>query len=340
MAFKQYTKCVEPSSFIDLSPESWVGKLLIAQGVLVLLGIVALAIAAALTPLSSKPAILVAILLVLEIIAFLTWWLEGRLICLNEAERNCAIIGRVNSHGLASSFKGGDDDYSMNLLLAPGQEHLLAINPKITNIGRGYSTKEKYFTLLHCEFEGDGIYQIREYMYVILALLTLAFYLPWPLDLIVSLLALLIGLLGGIRDFRSPANAPNPGNPLDVNENLGTLSGGDLVVIKGEWIYDSLHAGWHEIHPVRHCEIIVEAETIVVPDGETLDWPHYIVVNPATGQLVDFLDAASVESYRQVWCGLIRDGETAEEGGSRDDPKNAWEIHPLVDGCKPPIIIL
>jgi hypothetical protein len=340
MAFQQYTQCVEPGSFIDLSPESWVGKLFIVQGALVLLGVVGLAIAAALTPMSSKPAILLAIVLVLEIIAFLTWWLEGRLICLNEAERNCAIIGRVTSASLSDAFKGGDDDFTMNLLLAPGQDHLLAINPKIINIGRGYTTKEKYLTQLHCEFEGDGIYQIREYMYVILALLTLAFYLPWPLDLIVSALAFLIGLFGAIKDFRSPANAPNPGNPLDVDENLGTLNGGDLVVVKGEWIYDSLHAGWHEIHPVRHCEIILEAHDIFVPEGETLDWPHYRVFNPATGVAVDFTSASSVESYRQVWCGLIRDGENAEEGGSRDDPKNGWEIHPLVDGCKPPIIIL
>jgi len=339
MAYKQYTKCVAPGSFVDLSPENWVGLVLIGQGVLALLAIVTLAVIAALSPLSSKPAILLAIILVLEIIAFLTWWLEGRLICLNEEERNCAIIGRVKSHGLASAFKGGDDDYTMNLILAAGQEHLLAINPKITNIGRGYTTKEDYLTLLHCEFEGDGIYQLRQYMYAILALLTLAFYLPWPLDFILSLLAILLGILGGIRDFRSPNQATNPGNPLDVNPNLGTLSGGDLIVVKGEWIYDSLHAGWHEIHPVRHCEIILEREHIVVPPGEELDWQHYVVTNPATGQPVDFTDPVSAESYRQYWCGKIREAEDPETGGSRDDPRNDWTIHPLVDGCKPPIII-
>jgi hypothetical protein len=338
MAFKQYTKCVSPGSFTDVSPENWVGKLLIGQGILALLAIVTLAVIAALSPLSSKPAILVAIILVIEIIAFLTWWLEGRLICLNEADRNCAIIGRVESHGLSDSFKGGDDDYTMNLLLAAGQEHLTAVNAKITNVGRGYTTKEKYLTRMHCEFEGDGIYQIREYMYVILALLTAAFYLPWPLDFIVSLIAILIGLFGGIRNFRSPSEAVNPGNPLDVNPNLGTLSGGDLVVVKGEWIYDSLHAGWNEIHPVRHCEIIIERESIAVED-DILDWSHYVVTNPVTGLTVDFTDAASVESYRQVWCGMIRDAEQSENDGSRDDPRNDWYIHPLVDGCKPPIII-
>jgi hypothetical protein len=338
MAFKQYTKCVAPGSFTDLSPESWVGLLLIGQGVLALLAVVTLAVIAALSPLTSKPAILVAIILVMEIIAYLTWWLEGRLICLDEEERNCAIIGRVQSKGLSDSFKGGDDDYTMNLLLAAGQDHLLAVNTKITNIGRGYTTKEKYLTQLHCEFEGDGIYQLRQYLYVILALLTLAFYLPWPLDFIVSLLAILIGLFGGIMDFRSPSHASDPGNPLDVNEELGTLTRDDLVVVKGEWIYDSLHAGWHEIHPVRHCEIIREREEIHVLD-EDLDWSDYVVINPATGLAVDFTDAVSVESYRQVWCGMIRDAEEPEKDGSRDDPKNDWGVHPLVDGCKPPIII-
>ncbi len=339
MAFKQYTKCVDPGSFTDASPNGWVGKLFIAGGVLALLAVVTLAIVAAATPLSSKPAILTAIGLVLAIIAFLTWWLEGRLICLDEADRNCAIIGRVQSHGLSDKFKGGDDDFTMNLLLAPGQEYLTDVNVKITNIGRGYTTREHYRDELHCEFEGDGIYQLREYMYVILALLTLAFYLPWPADFILAMIALLIGLIGGIRDFRAPSQAPNPGNPLDVSKDLATLTRGDLVVVKGEWIYDSLHAGWNEIHPVRHCEIIKEREEIDVPDAD-LDWSDYVVFDPTTGTTVDFTNAASVESYRQYLCGMIKDAEEAEEGGSRDDPRNDWGVHPLVDGCKPPIIIL
>lgn len=339
MAFKQYTKCVEPADFTDVSPENWVGKVLIGFGIAQLLAIVTLAIVAAATPLSSKPAILLAIILVLEIIAFLTWWLEGRLICLNEKDRNCAIIGRVKNHGLSDSFKGGDDDYTMNIILAPGQEYLTTVNPKITAIGRGYTTKEKYLTMLHCEFEGDGIHKIREYMYVILAMLTAAFYLPWPVDFIVALMAILLGFIGGYNNFRSPSNASSPGNPLDVNPNLGSLSGGDLVVVKGEWIYDSLHAGWNEIHPVRHCEIIIERESIMVSEAD-LGWDDYIVPHPLTGTPMTLEDPANVELYRQKWCGMIKDGEKAEEDGSRYHPQHEWTIHPLVDGCKPPVIIL
>ena len=176
-------------------------------------------------------------------------------------------------------------------------------------------------------------------MYVILALLTLAFYLPWPLDLIVSAIAFLIGLFGGIKDFRSPESAPNPGNPLDVNENLGTLTNGDLVVVKGEWIYDSLHAGWHETTRSGIARSFARwrrspCRTARRSIGRTTSCSIPRRVWPS------ILFSASVESYRQVWCGLIGDGETAEEDGSHDDPKNQWEIHPLVDGCKPPIIIL
>lgn len=339
MAYQQYTKCVEPGDFVDMSPENWVGKVLIGAGIVQLLAIVGLAIAAAASPLTSKPAILLAFILVMEIIAFLSWWLEGRLICLNEADRNCAIIGRVKSHGLSDAFKGGDDDYTMNLVLAPGQEHLLEINPKITGIGRGYTTREHYTKELHCEFEGDGIHKLREYLYVIAAMLALAFYLPWPADFILSMLAFLIAIVGAILHFRSPSHASDPGNPLDVNPNLGSLSGGDLVVIKGEWIYDSLHAGWHEIHPVRHCEIIIERENIDVSDAD-LGFDDYIVPNPVTGLPMNLEDPVNVELYRQKWCGMIKDGEKAEEEGSRDDPKLDWTIHPLVDGCTPPVIIL
>ena len=39
---------------------------------------------------------------------------------------------------------------------------------------------------------------------------------------------------------------------------------------------------WHLV-----SEIIREAEEISVPEGETLDWPHYVVFNPATGVAVD-----------------------------------------------------
>ena len=339
MAYKQYTKCVEPNDFTDLSTQSWVGWVLIGAGVAQLLAIVTLAVIAALSPLTSKPAILLAFLLVMQIIAYLTWWLEGRLICLNEADKFCAIIGRVEERGLAGTFKGGDNDYTMNIELAPGQEHLLEVNPKITGIGRGYDDRDKYRKFLHSEFEGSGIYRLREYMYVIAALLALAFYLPWPLDFILSLLAILAALIGWQEQFQPPNQAADPGNPLDVNPNLGDLSPNDLVIVKGEWIYDSLHKGWHEIHPVRFCCRPLKRSDIPEPDDANLDWSDYQVPNPNTGQPMALDDPANVELLKQKWCGMIHDCEDAEDGGSRDDPQLNWSVHPVIDGCNPPIVI-
>lgn len=338
MAYQQFTKCVQPEDFTDLSPENLAGKAIIGLGIVSVLAIIGLAIAAAVSPLTSKPAIAAALFLVLSIIGYLTWWLNGRLICLNESDRNCAIIGRINGHGLSDSFKGGDDDYTMNLDLALGQEYLFSENSKITAIGRGYTTKEKYITMLHCEFEGNGIYKIREYLINIAGWLTLALLIPWPVDLMLAILAFLIAILGGLDSFRSPSAAADPGNPLDVNPNLGPLNNGDLVVVKGEWIYDSLHAGWNEIHPVRHCEILIRRESIAVSD-EDLSWDDYIVFNPETSQPMALNTPENVELYRQFLCGAIRDAENAEEGGSREDPKNDWVIHPLIDGCKPEEVI-
>jgi hypothetical protein len=55
------------------------------------------------------------------LISFYLWYLHGRLICLGPDDDNCAIIGTVRSHSQSDpGEKYGDDDYTMNLWLAPG----------------------------------------------------------------------------------------------------------------------------------------------------------------------------------------------------------------------------
>ncbi len=94
-----------------------------------------------------------------------------------------------------------------------------------------------------------------------------------------------------------------------------------MVVIKGDWVYDSLHDGWNESHAIHACQRIDEID----PEA---DWPP------------EMSTSAGVEQLLEEWCEGIEDAEDAEDGGSRDDPANQWEVHPLVDGCKPPVIIL
>lgn len=274
----------------------------------------------------------------------------GRLICLNEADRNCAIIGMVRGHGPSDpKSKSGDNDYTMNILLAPGptnyeqtreayqiplQGHLIQENASILSISRGYANDEgheKYFKSLHCEFEGSGIHDLLLQLYTLVPLLAVALIFPPPFSWIIAILAFLIALFYYLSAVLAGKGAPGSGNPLDIDPSLGTLSGSDVVVVKGEWIYDSLHKGWNEIHPVRACQIIG-----FLKEGDT----NWTVCDRDTGEALFTLDTAErVEAFQSAWCGAIQDAEQAEEGGSRENPEHDWSIHPGIDGCVPAVVV-
>jgi hypothetical protein len=345
MAYKQYTSCTEPGHYVDF------GGNLVGIANIILLVLTAGFVAFAVIAIAGGPvAITVAIALVGAIIIFLNWWLFGRLICLGDDPRNCAIIGMVTSHGPSDpslTHKFGDNDYTMNVLLAPGpldfdevkqdywappQGHLVAENAAILSIGKGYPQDGgdlNHLRALHCEFEGDGIRKLLDAFYGVLAMLLLSLIVPglWIVAIIIALLA----FLGGIV-FGSPGE-PGSGNPLDIDPNLGSLSARDVVVAKGEWIYDSGHTGWNEIHPIRDCQIVGHLQ-------EGQGWTDFHFTDLSTGTVFALDTPANVEAFRDFWCGALKGAEDAEEGGNRTDPANDWGIHPLVDGCKPPVIIL
>jgi hypothetical protein len=340
MAYKQYTSCVQPGHYVDFG-----GNLVGISNIILLVlgaGFIAFAvIAIAGGPVGITPAIA----LVSAAILFLNWWLYGRLICLGDDPRNCAIVGMVLSHGPSDpslSGKWGDNDYTMNILLARGpldtdeakelywsaaQGHLVAENPAILSISRGYADSG-HLKALHCEFEGDGIRSILDAFYGVLAMLLAALLVPglWVVAIIIALLALL-----GKIVFGSPG-APGSGNPLDVDPSLGSLSDRDVVVVKGEWIYDSGHTGWNEIHPVRDCQIVGHLR-----QGQ--GWADFKFTDLSTGTEFTLDTDAHLQTFHDFWCGALKGAQAAEEGGSRDDPANDWGIHPLVDGCKGPDII-
>jgi hypothetical protein len=295
-------------------------------------------------------AITIAVAVLSVVIIVLEWYLHGRLICLGNDPRNCAIVGMVVRHGPSDPSVGekyGDDDYTMNILLAPGpltlnedktmywqepQGHLVAENPKILNINKHYPQSGKdlnYVKYLHCEFEGDGIRERLDALYGIVATLLIAVWVPgfWIVSIILGLL-----LLFGKGLFGSKGQ-PGSGTPLDVGVNPGSLEGRAVVVVTGAWIYDSGHEGWNEIHPVKSCQVIGHLK----PDE---GWDTFRYLDKATN-LEFALDAKeNVERFRDFWCGMLKGAQDAEDGGNREDPANDWVIHPLVDGCKPPPVIL
>lgn len=235
----------------------------------------------------------------------------------------------------------------MDIMLAPGpltldedkteywnepQGHLVAENPKILNINKHYpqSGKDlKYVKYLHCEFEGSGIRDRLDALYGIVATLLAALIIPgfWIVSIILGLLLLLgKGLFGS-------QGQPESGTPLDVGVEPGSLSGRAVVVVAGDWIYDSGHEGWNEIHPVKACQVIGHLK----PE-ET--WEAFRYLDKGTNLEFALDTKENVERFRDFWCGMLKDAQDAEEGGNREDPANDWVIHPLVDGCKPPPVIL
>ena len=353
MAFRQYTQCVKPENFVGGTFAGTQGLIVtIIAGVIYL---VALALAVFI-----PAVIVVAIAAIAYLIAFLTWWLYGRLICLREED--VCVIGVATGRAVSKPHKkGGDDDASFNVALAPSRvdlsaerdessddrfstrlpepkEHywtglqgvIVAPNDQVLAVGRGYVSDEghvSYLKAIHSEFEGSGIRNLLIWANATLAILIAAAALASIpiIGTLLTLLALLLTLIGVITALTDPLN---PGDPQDVDPNLGELGAYDVVVMKGNWVYDSLHDGWNEIHAIHACQIIGRMD-----DGKT--WPTEIKDPQDPNAIVD-LDLGTpggAERAISMWCQAIQQAEDAEEGGSRDDPAQNWVLHPRIDGC-------
>lgn len=346
MAFKQFTSCVTPDKYVRVSVTYRILTGLIATAV-TFIGIfftspLGLAIGYAL------------IVLLLAIISFLYWWLNGRLICLG-GER--CIIGVVMGRPSVQPFsKAGDDDASINVVLAPSPvdtskslNEALDANPKedywnnpvqgaivkpsdaVLAIGRGYvadAEHEHYLKAIHSEFEGSGIHDLLEWTVVVLALVIASMIIATipGLGWLVTLLRILAGIVAAIGLGLGLFHPPHPGDPNDVNPGIGTLERGVVVVIKGDWVYDSLHDGWNEIHAIHACQKVGKFDP-----ANPKAWP--VLDNGMPLATVDDVKAAI-----GFFCDAIGKAEDAEDGGNRDDPQQNWVVHPLVDGCSTVII--
>jgi hypothetical protein len=356
MAYKEYTSCVKPSHYVNMG-----GTAIGFRNIGILLATNGLAAFLIIAFLGAPWKLMLAIALFTSMVIYLYWWLHVRLISL--AGETC-VVGVITGLGPAdpaptTDGKWGDNDFSMNVLLAPGptnytepktvywetdpQGDLVAENDAVFSAGRGYvqdtepapaEGHHKYVSSLHSEFEGDGIRNLLIWASVILALLIAALFLPAVLKGLAILLAIIFSLFAA-GDAFVPPGAPGAGDPADVDPSLAELKRGDIVIYKGEWIYDSLHRGWNEIHPVRACAIVgyMDLPDLTKPEIAQTPWPSALC-----GIGLD--TTPKVVAFRKKWCDAIEDADHCEEEGSHEDPANDWTIHPLVDGCKPPPIIL
>jgi hypothetical protein len=121
--------------------------------------------------------------------------------------------------------------------------------------------------------------------------------------------------------------AADAGDPADVGD--GTIAVGDLVVLKGRWVWDAGHSGYNELHPLKTLQ------KIPVPASGADPWS----------------DFKSFDSFREEWCSKVTEAPWSELPGlkpqgmtpeqetiwdNQQQPENDWELHPYVDGSKPP----
>jgi hypothetical protein len=288
------------------------------------------------------------------VLRYCNWWLQYRLICLDSDNDHCVIgfVASVDRPELKTNLNAFDTDFSLNIgilgtsfgdsdldavsgvkpfgyLVKDERENdFKTLNFPLTGVNAfddetDHDDKSPYFgkpnmKVVHAEFEGGGVYTLRKWIIALIWLLTAVAALTiachagllWACLLAWFLFALFAaGVPTGIQHALG-----DKANPGDIDKALGTLSIGNIVLIRGRWVYDAGHVddhtGWNEIHPIRYCQIIYPG----VFDG---DWAKYFPFK-----------------YDE-WCHMVSDATSGAVGDEQQKPENGWEIHPLIDGCNP-----
>ena len=176
--------------------------------------------------------------------------------------------------------------------------------------------------LMHCEIEGPGMRDLRTLLWVLFGIFVAAaalYAIPIVgpiLSWILSILAFLAFLIGGAaitHDDASPPpgggfggtfhawdDAKNPGDPVD------------LAYVYGRWVYDSLHSGWNELHPLHFMIKIGQSTQGQLAKG---DWPP---------------DLGDTQTNYDNKFQVINSPGTAN---TQAQPQNQWNLHPVLDGC-------
>jgi hypothetical protein len=221
-------------------------------------------------------------------------------------------------------FPGYPNPVQVNLILP--QQSMASLSLDFT--GQDYADAPQNHPtplgmLLHCEVEGSGMRDLRNLFWVLFAMFLAAAALEFipivglAIYLILMILAWLLALFGshlfqhevsppsGANGFGGTINVWNPANPNALV---------DIVYCYGRWVYDSLHSGWNEFHPL-HFMIKLGS----VPQSEL-----------AAGYW-GIQDILGVKNQLDGQFGVINSPLTAN---IQAQPENRWKVHPLLDGCR------
>lgn len=327
MAYRQYTKCISVGDY----QAQWLSM---GPGILAAaaVAITVLMVGGALVPGMATAALL-------AVIAYCEWWLYKRLICLNKEVCAMGWVITVETPAEKSGLDKFDTDYSVNLCLAPFnlgakqadiekepvQGWIIKETDDIKNsvhptLGFAGLTAKQYSNYAdtascHAEFEGGGVwdlYQAAKAALPFAAAAAVVCSIPvfgWIACAILGGIAAVItvaGIVEALNDWGSPSDVdPALGNEIHTNDPTGR--GADILFVKGEWVYDSAHEGWNEIHPIRH------AQRVGTWDGS---WS---------------MSADAVTAM----CDAVGRANDPGTVANQQQPENQWQIHPLVDGCNP-----
>lgn len=341
MTYRQYTQCVDIDNF-DMSTlgngkytqAALLGlEVTLAPGVFTAL----LVIAGVGSPWCLL--LLAEVWAIASVVGFSYWWLYRRLICIpappdhpaDKAGDHLAIglLINIEPPGSGDFFANIDNDYSIGILPCPlpeganrdqvvqGSPYGYLVDPQPVTVDHGlpYAGEQAVCPggslrseVLHCEFEGRGMYDMflaaQAALFIAVAAL-FACLLPiagW----IVALLALL-GLLAIAAGWA--VGQFDQADPTDVDPNIGELHPcADTLLLKGHWVYDSFHTGAYELHPVTFACITS------CPGGDVI----YL---------------------KDRWDAAIDDATSPATQASQQLPQNQWQVHPVIDGCQPAVIV-
>lgn len=114
----------------------------------------------------------------------------------------------------------------------------------------------------HCEIDGNRVSSLIDQIIVYITGFFLAYLaallLPFPAGLIVFLIFLIALLIGAALGDFGPDNSGLPDVDYEepIGEDLEAQDMGDVVVVHGNWIMDTEHSQYFEIHPVKAYYIV------------------------------------------------------------------------------------
>lgn len=215
----------------------------------------------------------------------------------------------------------------------------------------GASVLHHHQPYLHCEFEGGGVMQVYKAAQAALAVAGVATvvcaipFFGWIACAILTVVAVVIALVGFVVGLNDKGK-PNVFDPKTAGINTGR----DILFVRGDWVYDSAHTGWNEIHPIKDARVVAKAKYL---RNDVVDWDdaikqHMVDIGKwkwkekEREDEPDQLLKTSGPPTKDDWKGWVaaQCGASNKAGSSltvdnQKRPENKWEVHPVIDGCRP-----